>query len=203
MSAYTLTRKGNKTTGRIAVHRLVLETFRRKRQEEEVCRHLNGKHSDNRLKNLRWGTDQENADDRQRHGTQLRGETHPHTNLTNKQARKICIDPRPYPIIAKEFFCSKDTVRQIKRKNYFSKETDGLIPIVNEGALSGDKSPRSKCSNKMAKKIYEHSGLDNKELAKLYKVSEHIVGAIRRGHRYIDITKNLKLGAKPLHYLQR
>lgn len=50
------------------VHLLVLETFHGPRPEGLVARHLNGRKSDNRAANLRWGTHKENADDREAHG---------------------------------------------------------------------------------------------------------------------------------------
>ena len=40
-----------------------------KRPEGLVCRHLNGNPLDNRLENICWGTQQENAQDAIRHGT--------------------------------------------------------------------------------------------------------------------------------------
>lgn len=51
------------------VHHLVLEAFDRSRNPDEECRHLNGNPADNRHSNLVWGTTQENADDRVRHGS--------------------------------------------------------------------------------------------------------------------------------------
>jgi hypothetical protein len=54
--------------GRRLVHRLVLEAFRGPEPEEGmVCRHLNGIRTDNRLVNLRWGSQRENAEDRWLH----------------------------------------------------------------------------------------------------------------------------------------
>ena len=52
-----------------SVHRIVLLAFIGKCPEGMECRHLNGKPSDNRLKNLRWGTHAENEADKKRHGT--------------------------------------------------------------------------------------------------------------------------------------
>lgn len=51
------------------VHRLVVEAFQGPRPEGYECRHLNGDKADNRLENLQWGTQSENALDRVRHGT--------------------------------------------------------------------------------------------------------------------------------------
>lgn len=51
------------------VHHLVLEAFVGPRPEGLQCRHLNGRHRDNRRENLRWGTPTENQLDRIEHGT--------------------------------------------------------------------------------------------------------------------------------------
>lgn len=51
------------------VHKLILNAFVGSRQGEQVCRHLNGNATDNRLSNLCWGTAQENVQDSIRHGT--------------------------------------------------------------------------------------------------------------------------------------
>ena len=58
------------------VHILVLEAFVGLRSPGTQTRHINGIPTDNRLKNLAWGTPKEDAADRERHGTILRGERH-------------------------------------------------------------------------------------------------------------------------------
>jgi hypothetical protein len=52
-------------------------------------RHLNGKQTDNRAENLRWGTPQENYDDRNMHGNQMRGERNGNSRLTSADVREI------------------------------------------------------------------------------------------------------------------
>ena len=71
------------------VHRLVLEAFVGPRPRNMQCRHLNGDPMDNRLANLKWGTIQENTEDKRRHGTVLRGEDLPASKLTEESARMI------------------------------------------------------------------------------------------------------------------
>lgn len=56
------------------VHHLLLETFKSKRPEGMEARHINGIKTDISLENLAWGTPQENADDKIRHGTVVRGD---------------------------------------------------------------------------------------------------------------------------------
>jgi hypothetical protein len=53
------------------------------------CRHLDGNPANNQLKNLLYGTRIANAQDRVRHGTNTRGETHNTTKLTIEQVMKI------------------------------------------------------------------------------------------------------------------
>jgi hypothetical protein len=51
------------------VSRLVLATFRGLEQSRQVCRHLDGCKTNNRLDNLAWGTHLENRADALAHGT--------------------------------------------------------------------------------------------------------------------------------------
>jgi hypothetical protein len=70
--AVNLRQSGPSRYARRLVHRLVLEAFRGPEPEEgAVCRHLNGISTDNRLVNLRWGSQRENAEDRWLHRLEL------------------------------------------------------------------------------------------------------------------------------------
>lgn len=53
------------------VHRLVLEAFVGPCPAGQECLHGNGIPSDNRLRNLRWGTRSENSLDALKHGTHV------------------------------------------------------------------------------------------------------------------------------------
>lgn len=75
------------------VHRLILTTFTRNPFPNEECRHLNGNPSDNRLGNLVWGTRQDNANDRMRHGRYAVGEnavSHKLTECDVLEIRRRC-----------------------------------------------------------------------------------------------------------------
>ncbi len=64
-----LYREGSKRGGEsVLVHRAVLDAFARPGKPGEQARHLNGDARDNRLSNLRWGTQEQNWSDRIRHG---------------------------------------------------------------------------------------------------------------------------------------
>jgi thymidylate synthase (FAD) len=58
---------GEGSYARKNVHSLVLESFVGPPPEKAVARHINGNHVDNRLPNLTWGTQAENAADRALH----------------------------------------------------------------------------------------------------------------------------------------
>lgn len=54
------------------IHRLVLDAFVGPEPDLQAC-HINGSRADNRLENLRWGTNSENQRDSVRHGTHRSG----------------------------------------------------------------------------------------------------------------------------------
>lgn len=75
------------------IHSLVLETYVGSRPKGFQCRHLNGIKTDNRVKNLAWGTRSENQLDRNLHGTGNQGEQHGASKYTNKfvlRVRELC-----------------------------------------------------------------------------------------------------------------
>lgn len=74
----------------IPIHNLVLTVFNGPRPtKEHECCHNDGNAKNNQLHNLRWGTTQDNADDRIQHGTQIRGEQVSLAVLTEDQVREI------------------------------------------------------------------------------------------------------------------
>ena len=68
-------------------HRVILEAFRG--PDERPVRHLNGVRDDNRLSNLRYGTQAENEADKATHGTQAIGERNGFSKFTEDQVRAI------------------------------------------------------------------------------------------------------------------
>jgi hypothetical protein len=117
------------------VHVLVLEAFCGPRPDGHYACHNNGVSTDNRLTNLRWGTPQDNADDRVRHGTQVRGDAawsrrHPervlrgsrvgNAKLTDELAMAIYVAKGKQRDIAKAFAVSQRLVGNIKRREYWA-----------------------------------------------------------------------------------
>lgn len=70
------------------MNRLVLIAFYGDQPQLQAC-HVNGKRTDNRLENLRWGTIAQNNADRVLHGTILKGEQQPGSVLTEADVRQI------------------------------------------------------------------------------------------------------------------
>ncbi len=86
----SLKKDGRKHSRR--VHILVLEAFAGPRPEGmEVCHFPDRTRTNNRIENLRWGTDKDNANDRTIHGTfaNRKGEAHPLVKLTDADVVEI------------------------------------------------------------------------------------------------------------------
>lgn len=88
------------------VHHLVLLAFVGPKPDGMVCRHLDGNRQNNRADNLKWGTHQENSDDRFRHGTTCMADKHYRATISNEtvlQLRAMALAGVGYPEIAKRF----------------------------------------------------------------------------------------------------
>lgn len=83
----TLVKDGSQKTKR--VHVLVCEAFHGVRPDGKMALHGDGDKLNNAKTNLRWGTHQENMDDRTTHGTGVRGVQSPHAALTLSQVKMI------------------------------------------------------------------------------------------------------------------
>lgn len=71
------------------VHQLVLLAFEGPLPDGMVTRHLNSIKTDNRRRNLRYGTHKENAQDAREAGTAVRGSTHGCAKLAEKDVLEI------------------------------------------------------------------------------------------------------------------
>ena len=94
-------------------HQLVLVAFRGSPRRGQVARHRNGRSTDNRLTNLRWGTTLENQQDRIRHGTDQRRRCRPH--LSHKTVRAIRESKATWKTLVRRFGVCRTTIWKIRR----------------------------------------------------------------------------------------
>ncbi len=93
------------------VHNLILLAFVGLCPEGMVCRHLNDIPSDNRVRNLCWGTQAENLADARRNGRKMR------SKLTEDEVRAVlkCLSSGELPTpIALRFGVDVSTIRRIR-----------------------------------------------------------------------------------------
>lgn len=100
----------------IPVHVMLLDAFVGPRPEQMEIRHLDGNPKNNNLKNLAYGTVEQNANDRILHGTQPRGSSHPRAKLDDASVitmRKMHNEGSSIAAIAREFKIGESTARDI------------------------------------------------------------------------------------------
>ena len=101
-----------------AVHRLIAIAFLPPRPSfRHEIRHLDGQKTNNVPANLRWGTQKENADDRERHGRTARGERQSAAKLTEAAVVEIRRSLRAgatHKFLAERFGVSMGLISHIK-----------------------------------------------------------------------------------------
>jgi hypothetical protein len=105
-------------TVKLRVHRIVANAFCFCDVDDCEVRHLDGNKDNNAASNLRWGTQRENAADRERHGRTIRGSRHPNAKLTEDAVSEI-----------KALLRASETHRSIAAQYGVSKGTVGHIAI--------------------------------------------------------------------------
>jgi ribosome-binding protein aMBF1 (putative translation factor) len=100
------------------VHRLVIKAFRGPPSSKlkSFVAHINGNNQDNRLKNLRWSTKEENEADKKEHGTSPAGQNNPGSKLTwdiVKQIRNMKQLGESTSSLSKKFKVSEQQIRSI------------------------------------------------------------------------------------------
>lgn len=120
----SIVRKNGKTHSRkLWIHHAVLLAFIGPCPMGQECRHLNGDPTDNRLKNLRWGTRIEQRADARRHGTLPTGERSGTAKLTYAQVltiRQRRVAGEGIRALARLFGVSHTEVSRIVRRKKWS-----------------------------------------------------------------------------------
>jgi hypothetical protein len=98
------------------LHSVILETFVGPRPEGLMGRHLDGNPSNNKLSNLRWGTAEENYDDRRGHGAENDGMRNGRAKLTDDQVRAIRSSDDRYVDLAARYGVAVITISRIRRR---------------------------------------------------------------------------------------
>lgn len=103
-------------TGKIGVEiqSFIADAFHGPKPPGLQIRHLNGRKTDNRPRNLRYGTAAENHADTRKHGT-LKGENSPTAKLTRQQVLRILKSPKPATAWAEKMDVTACTIRNIRR----------------------------------------------------------------------------------------
>lgn len=160
------------------VHKLVAEAFYGLRENKDiVIRHLNGNCEDNRVENLRYGTQKENMQDAMKQGTVESGEKRYNAKFDNKTIKKI-----------KKDLILGATTRQIQDKYGMPQSQVGKILAGRIWAKVGllVTAPK-KCvflTNEQKKKVLElrNTGLTYKEIAKTFGCSKNQIFNIVKNH---------------------
>ncbi len=98
------------------IHTLVLTAFAGPCPEGMQACHIDGNRQNNRIENLRWGTIQENIDDRERHGNTARGERHGNAKLNRElveEAKRLRLAGWTFIKIARHVKISKRQVMRV------------------------------------------------------------------------------------------
>jgi len=107
------------------VHALVAAAFIGTRPDGNEIRHLDGDSLNNSVSNLVYGTVAENAADRIRHGTSLRGELNPRAKLSEKMVREIRHAVGSQATIARRYGVAQTLISQIKRRTIWKCVQEG------------------------------------------------------------------------------
>lgn len=109
----------NRQSTKLYVHQLVLEAFVGPCPERMEARHFHERDpSNNDAQNLRWGSHSQNMGDKEKHGTDSKGEKHFNAKLTDEQViaiRERVSAGETNTALAREFGVVKKAISQIAR----------------------------------------------------------------------------------------
>lgn len=103
----------------VPVHQLVLLTFVGPCPRGLEACHNNGRHTDNRRKNLRWDTSKSNRADQRAHGAMPFGEKQWRARLTTAAVRYIRTSEKSVGELARKYKVNSETIRDaLKRRTW-------------------------------------------------------------------------------------
>lgn len=109
----------NRRGQKIYTHRTICELFNGPPEKGQQCRHLDGNKNNNAASNLKWGSPQENSNDRLLHGTSGAREKNSMSKLKNDQVaeiRKRVASGETQRSMCKIFNVSPMTISRVVRK---------------------------------------------------------------------------------------
>jgi len=155
------------------VSRLILMAFDRIPNSNEFACHNNSDPSDNRIENLRWGTQKDNMKDRIARGKYLCGENHFMTKLTNNQVLEIYNSDELGTDLAKIFNVSTNTISRIRNGKLWKNLTGGQDRKISKNYIG--KRPQDKFTPNIIREIRNlrnQTGAFYKNIAKQYNTNE-------------------------------
>lgn len=167
------------------VHRLVLETFVGPCPEGMQCRHLDGNPANNLLSNICWGTPGENAADKERHGTKVRGSKHGAAKLTENvvaEIRALRSQGIRLKALASRFGVSEGAINSVIRGKHWKHTYQNTFTPVG---FAGEANGRAKLSAAQVAEILRLQGtMPQTHLAAKFRVSPSTVRAIITGRNW-------------------
>jgi hypothetical protein len=120
----------------VKAHRAVLQAFVGECPDGFQCRHLNGDKQDNRLENLAWGTAKQNRRDQVKHGTEVNGERHHASVLTEEivlECRRLS-SVETVQQLANRFGITKGSMSDAIRGKTWSHLPGAVSPSAHKGS---------------------------------------------------------------------
>ena len=177
-----------------SVHRMVALAFHGAPPEpSSVVRHLDGNRGNNWSDNLQWGTSLENALDRKRHGTNVRGSLSPAAVLTEENVRHIRearIAGASVADLAEMYQVSNSCIRSAYKGRTWKHVDGSLFQGRKDRWTDSDREAHRgiRLSPDKAREIREHlsGGLSEADVARMFGVSEGTVNKIKLGRIWSD-----------------
>lgn len=110
------------TFTKFSVHRLVAMVYIPNPNNYPVVMHLDDNRTNNKVENLKWGTQSMNIRDAVNKGRSPLGEDHPNAKLSNRQRRRICrlysTGKYRYEDLSYKFMVSIPCIGQVVKRGY-------------------------------------------------------------------------------------